>query len=606
MRCDTAQRVISDRLDGPVGAQTSADVDDHAATCPACADFDRQLAEWRRELRVGALDPPPDIAGPVRARLEQGPARRRPGAGLPVLARMAAVFVVAFALGAAAVGLAGPGPAEAVELEQLVRTAQHRVHSLQARVAITEHGWHPQVPDRTYAGSLRYAAPETLTLKLDDRTRYPSPQWHDNDVTVVVDEATAWSRGRVGCPVSALPDCAPDTPRTTVVTGREPFDTAEAVPLELVVPVGSFATAPTAADTRTQTVDGRAAVEVTVAVAQLRPMLDAVLDVGAWRALHPTDEATVALDAEYGIPLRVEVAASAGTERDRWAATLGYDDPAAATLWTWQMSDVEVNGAGIDAPPPPPGGPDVRIDRGLRSPDDHPSGPLEHPPAGMTAHRVGQVDDLTVHSWSDGSAWLRIRVHPSWQQDRLFGRDHGSLVRRVDLPSGGVAYVAEGGGRLFLHGRQADIEVAGSLGPDQLHDVADQLQASGEAVPDDWEESAAATLQEARRVLPGLLVPQGLEDFAGPGVRVSGDAVTLSYAGNGDRGFALTQSPRDVVTPPLDDHVIGVTVRGATGRYTPRTGELEWVERDRTVAIRSTTLRLTDLLAVADGLEASS
>lgn len=603
MRCETAQRVISDRIDEPVGEDARIAVDDHTATCADCRHFEVQLDRWRRELRVSVLQAPPDIASSVRAHLESRPRRRPPVVRLAVLGRAAAVFVVAFALGAAAVGLTGPRRVEAIELAHLVRAAQHRVESLRAEVVVTEHGWHPQVPERTYAGSLQYAAPETLALELDDHTRYPDPAWRDNDLTIVVDEDTAWSRGRVGCPVSALPDCAPNTARTTVVTGREPFDTTEAVPLDLVVPVASFATATTTSDTRSLTVDGRDAVEVTVPVAQLQPMLEAVLDVGAWRPLHPTDQATVTLDAEFGIPLRVQVAATSGPQRDQWAATLGHDDGPGATLWTWQLHGVEVNGSWVDEPPPPPADADVRADRGFGPAGRDTAGLVDQLPVDMTAHRSGQVDDVVVHSWSNGGAWLRVRVHASWTQPRLFGRDEGRLVRRVPLPSGGVAYVAEGGDHVFLHGTDLDVEVTGSLDPDLLREVADRLDVRGEAVPRRWVEASSATLQEARRVLPGLLVPPSLQDFAGPGVRVAADTVTLSYAGNGDRGFVLTQSTRDVLAPPLDAHVVGVAVRGVTGRYTPRTGTLEWVEDDRARSIRSATLPLAELLEIAERLE---
>lgn len=605
-----AQRVLSDRLDGPVAEDASARADAHAAGCTTCAAFDAQVAAWRRRLRVAALEPPPDIAGGVRARLEQQPlrtrrARRHSPRSLPALTRAAAVFVVAFALGATAVGLTGPGRVEALELVRLVRAGQHHVQSVQAQVAVTEHGWHPQVPDRSYTGTLGYTAPETLALHLDDRTRYPDAAWRDNDVTVVVDEATAWSRGRVGCPVSALPDCAPDDPRTTVVSGREPFDATESVPLDLVVPVDSFARATTQSATTPRRVDGRAAVEVTVPVSQLQPLLDGVLAVGNWRAFHPTDQATVALDEGHGIPLRVEVTASPGTERERWAATLGYDDAPGDMLWSWEMTDVVVNAPASvhPAPGPPPQDPDVEVDRGFRPGRHDDLRVVDGLPDGMTPHRSGRVEDVAVRSWSDGRAWLRVRVHHDWEQDRLFGRDDGQLVRRVALPSGGVGYMAEGGDRLFLHGADADVEVTGSLDPDRLRAVAAGLGLRGTAVPRDWAEASSATMQDARRVAGRLLAPVGLADFVGPGVRVSADTVALSYAGNGDRGFVLTQAPGDVLTPPLDDHVLGVEVRGTRGRFTPRTGELEWVERGRTMSLRSATLPLPELLSVADRLQ---
>jgi hypothetical protein len=85
-------------------------------------------------------------------------------------------------------------------------------------------------------------------------------------------------------------------------------------------------------------------------------------------------------------------------------------------------------------------------------------------------------------------------------------------------------------------------------------------------------------------------------------VRVSGSTVTLEYVGAGDRSFRLTESPGDALTPPLDPDTTGVEVRGLTGRYQPGTGELEWVEDGRVFSLRSRSLTLGQLLAVAAGL----
>jgi hypothetical protein len=44
-------------------------------------------------------------------------------------------------------------------------------------------------------------------------------------------------------------------------------------------------------------------------------------------------------------------------------------------------------------------------------------------------------------------------------------------------------------------------------------------------------------------------------------------------------------------------------VRSADGRYSLALGELEWVEHGRVVSLRSTTLSLEELLAIAQSLE---
>lgn len=608
MRCDAVQRVISDRLDGPVPENTATAADDHVAGCPECADFEVQLEARRRQLRVGTVERPPDIAGAVRARLQaQTPVRdraeRRGDWG-----RAAAVFLVAFAMGAAAIGLRGPRQVGAVELSQLVHAGQHRVQSLHAQVTVEEYGWHPDVPDRTHVGTIVYDAPESLALQLRDQTVYPTDDWRPNDVTVVVDDTTAWSRARTGCPMAALPECQPASPRTTVVTGREPYDPAEPVPLDLVVPVASFGTATTASDAVAVTVDGRRAVEVAIPVAQLQPMLDGILAVGAWRKLHPGDLATVALDTQYGVPLRVEVTAGSGTMREQWAATLGYDDRPGEVLWSWMLTGVTVNVPAPEPMPSPPRDRDGTVDRGFQTTTgatDATGILADLPVAGLSLHRLGAVGDVEVASWSDGRAWLRIRVHPDWQRPHLFGRRGGELVQRVVLPAGGVAYVAESGTEVFLHGDEVDIAITGSVTPERLREVADQIEVQGQAVPRSWAEASATTLAQARQALPGALVPPDLPAFAGPGVRVADGVVTLSYAGNGDRGFVLTQAAGEALTPPLDDVVFGVPVRGTNGRFTPGTGTLEWIEQGRTVTLRSATLPLPELLGLADRLEPS-
>jgi hypothetical protein len=126
---------------------------------------------------------------------------------------------------------------------------------------------------------------------------------------------------------------------------------------------------------------------------------------------------------------------------------------------------------------------------------------------------------------------------------------------------------------------------------------------AGRPVPAGWAEAATSTLPEAVAADPGLRRPRDLRGFAPPAVRVDGRTVTLAYAGPGSRGFLLVQAPGDRLAPPLDDDPAGVRVRGTDGRWSPGRGELEWVERHRTLTLRSTTLPLEELLAIAASLE---
>ncbi len=47
---------------------------------------------------------------------------------------------------------------------------------------------------------------------------------------------------------------------------------------------------------------------------------------------------------------------------------------------------------------------------------------------------------------------------------------------------------------------------------------------------------------------------------------------------------------------------VGLTVRGEPGRYSYERGQLEWVEGGTSRVLRSPTLALGELLAIAEGL----
>jgi hypothetical protein len=148
-----------------------------------------------------------------------------------------------------------------------------------------------------------------------------------------------------------------------------------------------------------------------------------------------------------------------------------------------------------------------------------------------------------------------------------------------------------------------DLVVMGSVGEADLARVVASLPVAGRPVPAGWAEAATSTLPEALAADPGLRRPRDLRGFAPPAVRVDGRTVTLADPGPGARGFLLVQAPGDRLTPPLDDDPAGVRVRGTNGRWSPARGELEWVEAGRALTLRSATLSLEELLAVAASLE---
>lgn len=610
--CEHARRLASAAMDEPLGVDDAAALAAHRSGCADCRRFATQLDRLRQGLRVEEVGEVPDIAARVREQLPRRDAgevridRRVRGAWSGTLGRAAALFLVAFSAGALFVGLTSPRGVLASDLAERVLDAQRTVAALSADLDIVERGWHPEVDERRYRGHLVYEAPERLLVRLDDVTPYP-PGWRGNDVVLAVDEQVAWWTGRAGCPPALLPECAPEEPRTTVVDEREPF-TDGAVPTDIVVPARSFAGAAEPPDLGTRRIEGREAIGVEVTAAQLDPLLTALVHAGDWRQWHPSDRVELWLDAEHFVPLHIAVLPADGTDRERWAATHGYDDPVDLPLLEVRLHGLTLNDAvaAVEIPGAPAHG---ALRRGGFV-DAEPGALAPVPgwlPEGMETHRSGvtTVDEdrrVGVRSWSDGRAWVRLRATRDWAGGRLFG-DLPGVPRRVELTGGGVVYLAEGGRKLALHTAETDVVVEGTVPTEELLRIAASLDLTGSAVPTSWAEAATATLDEAAAELPGLLVPAGLEGFGRPGVRVEDDTVRLGYHGPGDRAFLLVQAPGTVVSPPVDDDVRGVGLRGTAARYTPARGELEWVEGGRTVSLRSRTLSLEELVAVAETLE---
>jgi hypothetical protein len=606
VRCDEATERISDALDGGSDHGDATAVDAHVATCPDCRRFRDAALRARQHLRFEVLTDVPDVEPGVQAAI----ARRAPRSRLRWLAT-AAALIAGIVAGAAFVGLRPTGDPDvaAADLSAPVLSAQTRLDSLVAQLRVTERGWHPDVPVRTYTGRIAYQAPESIAIDLVDGTPYPSTAWKPNNVTTVVSQSSDWRSGPAACPRESQPSCTPPAPRVLGTADREPFPDDTPAPLDLVVPVRSLAGGGDQTLLGRRRIAGRSAIGVNVTAAQVEPLLSGLVQTGNWRELYPSDRVELWLDRESFVPLDVKVFLARSVERDRWAAHRGYADSRRAPILEVALRDVRLDQApGPDAFPAPPPGAGLRS-LGFRDlPADQV--PVPNPgslPPDMAPYRAGLVETpngpmVAVRSWSDGRAWVQVRLTNEWTGNRLFG-DLGDAVRRIEAGSAGTAYVGDGGRRIALHGAGVDVAVTGTLGEAELVGIATSLGIAGEPVPPTWVEASSATGTGAVRALPGLFAPASVEGFGAPAIRVDGDVATYAYTGAGARGFVLVQTPGTSLAPPVEVDARGVEVRGHTGRYSPDRGELEWVEGGVTFSVRSQSLSLGEMLGIAADLE---
>jgi hypothetical protein len=608
MSCTAAREWVSERLDG---ADPPA-LDDHLADCADCRHFVTGVEAVRRSLRFEAVGPVPDIAGRVHARLEaevSGAATAPPVVSLgahrarrhrSTIAVAAAALVAGVMIGVNLVGVGDGGlrPVAAQSLPARVASAQASIDGLHADLRLIERGWNPAVPERRFDGTLDYRAPESLALQWQDETTYPSGAWRPNDVSLRTDGAAWMATGVPDCPSFAQPGCSLP-PRERSVVGRPPFADDAPVPLELVVPVRSFASVDTAAVVGAGTVAGRPTVEVTVAAAQVGPLLDGLRPEGNLRAVHSTDRVELSLDAERMVPLRLRVVASDDSGRQAWAAQQGYADQPGLVVLAMDVLRLDLSAPAADRFAPPAGA--VVGDAGFR-PGDPGVDLTPAAPEGFTVARVGRVDGPTptgIWSWCDGRAWVRLQATEAWSGPGLFG-DLGPLVRPRAVASG-EAYVSPDGRRVAVHGPAVDLVVDGSVGTETLLAVIDSMAMASVPLPTDWPEVRSATPAAIRRAVPGAL---GLDvaGFEPPAGRLDGDTALLFTAGAGDRRLLLAQVPGDRVSAPTESDYETAPVRGVTARYTPRGNQLEWVESGLVLSLRGTGLTRSELLAVAEGL----
>lgn len=539
---------------------------------------------------------------------------------------ISAAAAVGFLAGAAFVGLGGDGTAPAAaDLPERIVTAQSAVQSLVADIEVVEHGRPDRDGAREFAGRIVYGGPETLQLTLEERPgsrerAEGSGAPGDGDVRLSV-TGDRWRLDAVrGCMPAPGRAACPDGSTRVVrsVTGRAPFSESAPVPMELVAPVESFALAPAPPSLGERTIAGRRAIGVRVTAAQVARFLEQLSPAGDLRAVHPTDTVEMWLDRDDLVPLALVVRAADSPERERWAAAQGYDDRPGREVLAFGTTGVRINEGGEGIGGASGGGPALlhagtpelhRVDEGF-TPGDAPNVPVPAAlPDGYTSSRAGTTRSgagpaVEVRSWTDGRAWVKVEATTEWTAQHLFG-GLGDAVRSVDLGAGSRGYLSADGRRVAVHTDGLDVVVTGSVPTDELVELAGSLGLRGERTPEGWRESSATSIARAATRVPHLLTAPGLDGFGRPAVRlVPGDAVTQVYAGPGDRGFVLTQSPAPDLPPPADD-TLGVEVRGRPGRYSAEQSLLEWSEDGTALSLTGPSLSLPELLDIAADLQAA-
>ncbi len=581
--------------------------------------FRTQVLRLRALARIDAAETPPDIAGDVMEALDQPSGVRSVGQARalgphPAVRRWSRVAAIFFLLGGVVGAVLGgvadrsPSPASASLVSALL-DAQADLDRYDASVQVVEHGWHPDVPTRTASGHLAYRAPAELVITLTDTTMYPDTSWPRNDVVIAVDDEVAWSSGRLGCPVELRPGCLSEAPLVRVVTDRVPFSsgiaaldgagTAAPLPLDLVVPVGSFL--PGAFPSDGTRPDGFEAVEVddeivvSTTMGAVATIVEPLLSVGDWRELHPGDRAEVRLDRSTLTLRAVSIWAAAGPDRERWAIRHGYEDVAGSPLLSVTLTP--------ESPRLPMSGfrPPAVPSRNEGFSPSAAAGDAPEPswiPAGHELYRTGEVavapgPSVGVRAWTDGRSWVLLRSTDEWSEPGLFG-EFGALVRTVELGAAGLAYVDPAGTRVALHSRNGvEVELSGTVGEASLLRMLGSLGLVGETIPVTWMQAPAADPVPAGALRPSF-------DAAS---RVDDGVVTIAVAAPGRTGWVLSQLPGSALPPPPSPDVVSVEVRGRLGRWDADRGTLSWVDEGWVVNLSSEGLPLASLVAVAESLE---
>ena len=559
---------------------------EHLAGCAECSAFNRSLMDLDAMLAPGEHSMSPDVASAVLDSISS----KRPWWWVGTAAAVG--LIIGGLIGAVS------GRYDIVQAEDLddrFQTSSPSVVGLTAQLVVVERGWHPQIPERIYSGSLAYSAPEKLSIALVDTTTYPSSAWRPNHVSFEMADGDMVSHAAAPCPVAALPGCQ-SLPTTDSVRDRRPFDDSVLIPLEIVGPGMSLSWWSGIEVVGSPVLDGRPSIQLVTTVAGVE-LIRAITDRGAWRELHPTDRVLVWLDESTMVPMRVEVFPTDSDERDLWQLRRGYDDqPGEEPIMIIELRDLTTGATGISTEVSS----DARSGGFIEGTVVLPQPSLD---PGFTPHRSGtwplpNGGHVEVASWSDGRSWLMVEATGTWTEAHLFGIPI-PFVRPVDLGDGSRGYLDVSGASLAIHTAETDLLLSGSVSEDVIIEAAASLGLHGLPVPADWAESSVVTTDE----LPeGTLLPH-IEGWSTVG-KSEDDQVTILMNGGGARTVLITEQPGSSLDPPMGPDFTMVDVRRTQGRFNAATATLEWIEDGQIIRMRSDSVGMVELLDVARALEA--
>lgn len=585
---------LSARLDGELDRETSALVDEHLDGCAECRAYESAQHNLRRALRLVPAGPTPDVVPAVMAAVE--PRELNPW---PVRIRLASLSGIAAALLILATSLpvldSEPQVAGAQEISRRVLAAARELDTYRATFEIIERGWHPDVQERRFRADVWYRAPESLRMRVRDRTAYPPGPWPANDVDLIATPSRSWIREPYACPPEALPGCAVGTGTDEMrVVNRQPFDGTSTAPGDIVVPLETLAAADAFTVEGTATVAERRAYRIQLSYLEAFPLVDALQAGGSWAPVLPLDRIDVWVDRETWFPLRfevhrpgdpiprLEVTARRFVQPDRIHASI-FDAPRTGV----------VRDGGFD---------------GTKAP----RAPVPAYTAGLAPYRSGRLGNRTsLVSYSQGMTYLKLIRRPATSPDIT------DASEVVELRPGSFGYYRPAGSglprRVDIYGRGDHIRIESNLRRDQLMRVAASVPVNGRA-PTRVRAGGALNMRLEPDALAGISfalqpsqLPPGYRMLSATLRRVpDGDELSILYSGSQSTPegaqIRLFQSVRVAQLPPSSEDLVAVDVDGSPGRWSMERGELEWIDDGVYRSIASPWFDLATMLDIAGSL----
>src|SRR2546426_1012243 len=616
-------------MDGErLSPRLTAAVERHVAGCTVCAAFEAGAWKLREAARFEVAPAVPDLVDSIMASVERetqerAPVRLRllPGAGgrarrplLPGRIRLAPV-AAALAVGLVAGSLAVGGPwqrpeglsVDAAEVTRGVAAAATTLSAYQARFAVTEYHFAPDVPVREFSMNVWFQAPERFRLDVVDHTQSPNRAMTPTDLELIVNGSSWYSVGPSACPIDVCP------PSETVVENRVPFSSTTPAPTDLILPVTSLADANQLQVVGRGSVPGRPAIEVRLPFDRAEPLFPFLSLGGSWRPFFGADQVDLWLDARSWFPLSYAVYPAQGRERDEWALRFGLPSESPRQP-IFQMAALSV-----DREPPAAdtfriphttgvrdaGAKPVSISQASKETGFQPVEPKDVdglglyqvvlPPASTSKGEPQQ----TLITYSKGLAWLKLGETRAWRSDTLYG-PVGIQAQEVTLATGSVAYyepaTADHGRRLSIHAAGTDLYVETNLSRDKLLHVAGSLPVTGIPIPAAWAVRSSpegvterVTLAQAAAEMPFTILipasetlPPGYAVASAELVRLHTDTALNVYFQQQDSVLGtgpirLHEEVGKKLPPASSATQSEVEVHDVIGRWTPDRNQLEWV-----------------------------